>query len=170
MSSGLDQAVAEDASRMALQVKISDIGPCRKKISVTVPEADIAAIRNDALDELADRAQVPGFRVGRVPRALLEKRFKEEISSDIKQKVLLASLEQISDEHKIEPISEPKIDVGTLEIPDAGDFSYEFEVEVRPDFDLPDYAGIKIQRPLASQATRNWNHIVRCSLSPMQSG
>ncbi len=146
MSSGLDQAVAEDASRMALQVKISDIGPCRKKISVTVPEADIAAIRNDALDELADRAQVPGFRVGRVPRALLEKRFKEEISSDIKQKVLLASLEQISDEHKIEPISEPKIDVGTLEIPDAGDFSYEFEVEVRPDFDLPDYAGIKIQR------------------------
>ncbi len=76
----------------------------------------------------------------------MEKRFKEEISSDIKQKVLLASLEQISDEHKIEPISEPKIDVGTLEIPDAGDFSYEFEVEVRPDFDLPDYAGIKIQR------------------------
>lgn len=146
MSSDLDQAVAEDPSRMALQVAISEIGPCRKRVSVTVAEADIAAIRNDALDDLAVKAQVPGFRVGRVPRALLEKRFKEEIGSDIKQKVLLASLEQISDEHKIEPISEPKIDVGSLDIPDSGDFSYEFEVEVRPEFDLPDYAGIKIER------------------------
>lgn len=146
MSSDLDQAVAEDPARMALQVAISDIGPCRKRVSVTVAEADIAAIRNDALDELAGKAQVPGFRLGRVPRALLEKRFKEEIVSDIKQKVLLASLEQISDEHKIEPISEPKIDVASLDIPDSGDFSYEFEVEVRPDFELPDYAGITIER------------------------
>ncbi len=89
---------------------------------------------------MAEKAQVPGFRVGKVPRALLEKRFKSEIAGDIKQKVLLASLEQLSDEYSIEPISEPRIDVDSLDIPDAGDFHYEFEVEVRPDFELPDYA------------------------------
>jgi len=74
------------------------------------------------------------------------KAIKTEISADIKQKVLLASLEQLSDENEIEPISEPKIDVESLDIPDSGDFHYEFEVEVRPDFELPDYAGIKITR------------------------
>jgi trigger factor len=149
MSSDAGQAVAEGAdetSRMSLQVKITDVGACKKHVSVNVSEADIAAIRDDALLDLAEKAQVPGFRVGKVPRALLEKRFKTEIAGDIKQKVLLASLEQLSDEYQIEPISEPKIDVESLDIPDSGDFHYEFEVEVRPDFELPDYAGIKINR------------------------
>lgn len=153
MSSEAGQAVeteveesGEVAPRMALRVEIRDIGACRKHVSVTVPEADIATIRDEALGELGGKAQVPGFRVGKVPRGLLEKRFKTEISADIKQKVLLASLEQLSDENDIEPISEPKIDVEGLDIPDAGDFHYEFDVEVRPDFELPDYAGITITR------------------------
>ncbi len=146
------QAVAdgeETDSRMALKVEIKEIGACRKHISVTVPEADIRTIRDDALGELSKKAEVPGFRVGRVPIALLEKRFKKEITADIKQKVLMASLEQLSDESKIEPINEPRIDVESLDIPESGDFHYEFEVEVRPEFDLPDYTGIAINRSIA---------------------
>ena len=150
------QAVVESEetdSRMALKVEIREIGACRKHISVTVPEADIRTIRDDALGELSKKAEVPGFRVGKVPIALLEKRFKKEITSDIKQKVLMASLEQLSDESKIEPINEPRIDVESLDIPDSGDFHYEFEVEVRPEFDLPDYTGIAINRSIAEPTT-----------------
>jgi len=143
------QAVAdgeEVGSRMALKVDIKDVGSCRKHISVTVSESDIRTIREEALGDLSEKAQVPGFRVGKVPVALLEKRFKKEIASDIKQKVLMASLEQLSDDSKIEPISEPRIDVESLDIPESGDFHYEFEVEVRPEFDLPEYNGITIKR------------------------
>jgi trigger factor len=147
------QAVAdgeeETASRMSLKVEIKEIGACRKHISVTVPEADIRTIRDDALEDLSQKAEVPGFRVGKVPKALLEKRFKKEISADIKQKVLMASLEQLSDESKIEPINEPRIDVESLDIPESGDFHYEFEVEVRPEFELPDYTGISINRAVS---------------------
>ncbi len=146
------QAVAdgeETESRMGLKVEIKEMGACRKHISVTVPEADIRTIRDEALGELVKKAEVPGFRVGKVPMALLEKRFKKEITADIKQKVLMASLEQLSDDSKIEPISEPRIDVESLDIPDTGDFHYEFEVEVRPEFDLPDYTGIEINRSVA---------------------
>ena len=119
------QAVVEGEdtdSRMALKVEIKEMGACRKHVSVTVPEADIRTIRNEALGELALKAEVPGFRVGKVPIALLEKRFKKEITADIKQKVLMASLEQLSDESKIEPINEPRIDVESLDITDFGDF------------------------------------------------
>ncbi|MEZ6043155.1 MAG: trigger factor [Planctomycetaceae bacterium] len=137
----------ESANRMDLKVEIRNVGPCKKHVSVTVQEADINTIREDCVGELSDRAQVPGFRTGRVPRQLLVKKFKDEISAQIKQKVLLASLEQMSEEHNLDPISEPNIDVESLEIPDAGDFSYEFEVEVRPEFDLPDYASFTIRRP-----------------------
>ena len=151
--SGQAVADSEEADpRMSLKVEIKEIGACRKHISVTVPEADIRTIRDDALGELSQKAEVPGFRIGKVPTALLEKRFKKEITADIKQKVLMASLEQLSDESKIEPINEPRIDVESLDIPDSGDFHYEFEVEVRPEFDLPDYTGISINRS-ASEPT-----------------
>ncbi len=139
------------ASRLALKVEITNVGACRKHVSVTVPEADIRTIRDSALSDLSDKAQVPGFRVGKAPVALLEKRFKKEIASDIKQKVLVASLEQLSEDSKIEPINEPRIDVESLDVPDTGDFHYEFDVEVRPEFELPDYAGIRITRSSAEQ-------------------
>lgn len=134
-------------ARLELSVNIEDVGPCRKHVSVTVPEADIERLRGEALDEFSEQAEVPGFRVGRVPRSLLEKRFKSELSDQIKQRVLLQSLEQMSDENEIDPINQPDIDVESLDIPDVGDFSYEFDVEVRPDFDVPDYKGFEIDRP-----------------------
>lgn len=157
MSSDVEQAV-EDAvvdapQRMKLSVDIKDAGSCRRHISVTVSEADIRAIRAEALLDLSGKAQVPGFRVGKVPVALLEKRFKTEIASDIKQKVLLSSLEQISEEYNIEPIGEPRLNVENLEVPATGDFHYEFDVEVRPEFELPDFNSITIRRP-SGEATQ----------------
>ncbi|MFN9219252.1 MAG: trigger factor [Planctomyces sp.] len=143
-----DAATAETpAERMALQVSIENKGNCLRHIAVTVPEIDIQEIREEVLDELRDKAQVPGFRPGRVPDALLLRRFRTEISADIKQKVLMASLEQISEEYKIEPLGEPRLNLGNLEVPDTGDFHYEFDVEVRPDFELPDFNTITLNRP-----------------------
>jgi trigger factor len=140
-----EDGVAEaESDRLNLGVEITDVGPCRKHVNITVPQADIERIRDDAVEELAEKAQVPGFRVGKAPRSLLLKRFKEEISSDIKQKVLMASLDQLSDDSSIQPITEPTLDVESLSIPDSGDFCYEFEVEVRPDFALPDYGSLTI--------------------------
>jgi trigger factor len=138
---------ADEASKLNLDVEISEVGPCRKHIVVTVSEADIATVRGDAISELAEKAEVPGFRIGRVPAALLEKRFHEEIVSDVKQKVLLQSLEQLSDDNDIDPINQPEINVDSLDIPESGDFRYEFDVEVRPEFDLPDYESLTIERP-----------------------
>ena len=141
------EANPTDESKLNLEVEISEVGPCRKHVVVTISEADITLIRGEAVTELADKAEVPGFRVGRVPRDLLEKRFRDEISSDVKQKVLLQSLEQLSDDNSIDPINQPEINVDSLDIPDEGDFRFEFDVEVRPEFELPDYSSLTIERP-----------------------
>ena len=148
---GGDESAAETAGdekyQMHLDVAVEQAGPCRKHIRVTVPRQDLDHFYGDAVGELLTSAEVPGFRKGHVPQALVEKRFRKELTDQVKQKVLLQSLEEISETYELDPINEPDIDVEALEIPDDGDFTYEFEVEVRPDFDLPDYAGLKIRRP-----------------------
>lgn len=134
--------------RMTLDVKVHDAGPCKKHVHVKVPEADIKHIRDFVLDTMKDRAAVPGFRNGKAPKEIVAKRFARELADELKQKVLIGSLEQLSEDTKIEPINEPDLDVENLTIPEAGDFEYEFHVEVRPDFDLPSYDQIKIKRPV----------------------
>jgi trigger factor len=137
----------ETEYRMSLSVDMEDIGPCRKKVKVVVPRADLDHFRDQAVDELSGRAEVPGFRPGNVPKQLVLKRFKSEINDQVKQNVLISSLEQLAEDHELDPINEPNLDVEDLDIPDEGDFDYQFEVEVRPDFDLPDYTGLNIDRP-----------------------
>jgi len=133
--------------RLSLAVDITDAGPCRKKIHVVVPAADIADLRNLAVDDFSEKAQVPGFRTGRVPRGLVESRFRRELGDELKQRVLVQSLEQLTEENNLDPIDEPDMDVETIEIPEQGDFEYSFEVEVRPDVTLPDFANLTLKRP-----------------------
>ena len=142
-----DAAAGDNVDSMQLSVKIEDRGACRRHISVTVSAKDVLEVREDAVSELSGKAQVPGFRVGKVPKALLRKKFGKEIDADVKQKVLIRSLEQITKDHGIEPLGEPRIDVDSMEIPEDGDFSYQFEVEVRPAFTLPDFSSFTITRP-----------------------
>lgn len=151
-----EETAVEETAKLNLTVEIENIGPCRKHVAVTVPEADIAMLRDESIDEFSEQAEVPGFRVGRVPRSLLQKRFKDELSDQVKQKVLLQSLEQMSDDNDIDPINQPDIDVDSLDIPDSGDFRYEFDVEVRPEFEVPDYKGFKIDRPSGEVSTEEF--------------
>lgn len=143
-----DEQSPEAEFKMDLSVNVETVGPCRKHVRVTVPRSGIDSVRSRAVDELMDSAEVPGFRTGHVPQKLIEKRFKDEIGEQVKQKVLMYSLEQLAEEEELDPINEPNIDLDSIDIPDEGDFEYEFDVEVRPEFDLPEYKGITIERPV----------------------
>ncbi len=147
VTEGAGIATADAPARMELSVKIEDIGPCKKHVRVSVPRTSIDATSASILEDYLVRASVPGFRIGHVPAELVKKRFKSELSEQVKQRVLMASLEQLGDESQLEPINEPNLDLDSIEIPDTGDFEYEFDVEVRPTFDLPNYKGLKIKRP-----------------------
>jgi trigger factor len=97
---------------------------------------------------LSDQPQVRGFRPGKAPRKIIEKRYYESVSEEVKTQVLMASLEQLAEEQSIAPLSPPELDPNAIEIPKEGPFVYEFDIEVRPEFDLPDYKGLKLRRPV----------------------
>ena len=94
---------------MSLGVEIEDAGPCRKHIRVTVPRSEIDHFYGEAVGEMLGTASVSGFRDGHVPRKLVEKRFRKELAAQVKQNVLMQSLEQISDRDDLDPINEPSL-------------------------------------------------------------
>lgn len=144
----LAEGAAEPPYKMSLSIDIQNAGPCKKHVRVQVPRADIDHFFNDVVKDLVMNAAVPGFRTGHVPRSLIVKRFKKEVEEQVRQKVLTQSLQQLGEDHKLDAINEPDLEVENLILPEEGDFSYEFDVEVRPEFDLPNYSGLKVKRPV----------------------
>ena len=60
----------------------------------------------------------------------------------------MASLEQIDADYKLNPIVQPKLDVEAITLPDDGPMTFEMDVEVRPEFAVPEYKGLKVKRPI----------------------
>jgi len=138
----------EKPEKLAQDVEIKDVGPCRKHIKVTVQRTDIDKKFDEKYKELVGESWVPGFRPGKAPRQIVVRKYKKEVDDQVKAQVLFASLEQLAEDHDIAPLSPPNLNPNTLVIPDKGDFVYEFEVEVRPSFELPEYKNLKLKRPV----------------------
>lgn len=138
--------------KLSQTVEISDVGPCKKHVKVTVDRAAINARFAEKYDDLMTEhpTHIPGFRPGKAPKAIVQKKFVKEVTAEVRQEVLMASLEQLAEEAKLSPLSPPDLDPTKVLIPEdeTQPLVYEFDIEVRPEFDLPDYKGIKLRRPV----------------------
>src|SRR4029434_4851540 len=97
-----------------------------------------AAVRS-AYDNISDRysklANVPGFRPGHAPRGVVRTRFKEQIRTEVLRELLPDAVQNAIDEHKLEPLGEPRLDLETaegLEPLGANPITFHVTVEVLP--------------------------------------
>ena len=115
---------------------------------MTIPQSEVQRYLKEAYDELVPEAQVPGFRSGRAPRKLVEKQFKDRVTEQVKGSLLMDSLSQVTEAEDFSAIGEPDFDYNSIKVPDTGDFKYQFQIEVRPQFDTPDWKGLKLNKPV----------------------
>lgn len=141
--------MAEEEKQPAVSkntVTIEEAGPCKKKVIIEVPEDTVKHATDEQYETLRKDALVPGFRKGRAPRRLLEKRFGKETTEQIKLKLLAEASDAALKDNKLDILRDPDIDFEKVELPAAGPLKFEFEVEVRPEFDLPKLEGIPVEK------------------------
>ena len=137
---------ADEAVPLNLTVDVKSPSACERRVTVTIPRDDINRYFDNAYGELMPTSAVPGFRIGRAPRKIVEHRYKEEVTNQVKSSLLMDSLGQISDDKTFTAISEPNFDLDAVEVPDDGPMTFEFTIEVRPEFDMPQWKGLKLKR------------------------
>ncbi|MDG1875090.1 MAG: trigger factor [Mariniblastus sp.] len=141
------EATTEEETKLNLSVDVKETSACERHVTVTVPREDIERYFSKQFDDLVPKAEVPGFRVGKAPRKLVEKKFRKQLSNQVKGSLIMDSLSQVSDTQDFSAISEPDLDFEQVNIPEEGDLTYEFNIEVRPEFDIPNWKGLKLERP-----------------------
>lgn len=135
-----------EAPSLELSVAVDSRSACERHVVVTIPRTEVERFRKKAIDDVVPKAELPGFRAGKAPRKLIESRFKNEVSDQVKSALIMESLERVTDGGYFSAISEPNFDYKAIEVPSEGDFIYEFDIEVRPDFDTPKWDGLKLER------------------------
>jgi trigger factor len=164
------EPTASLAQKLELQVAIESPGPCERHVVVTIPRSEVDRYLKKTYDDLRPRAELPGFRPGKAPRKLVESRFKEQVSDQVKSSLVMDSLQQVTEGQGFSPISEPELNFEAVDLPDSGDFTYEFDIEVRPDFDTPEWKGLQLSRPIAEVTEAAIDSGVRNYLSRYSSG
>ena len=139
-------AEEEQSKTVKNKVTIEETGPCKKKVVVEIPEETIKKSMDEQYGTLGKDADVHGFRKGRAPRRLLEKRFGKEVTEQVKLKLLGDASDASLKDNQINVLREPVIDFENIELPDSGPLKFDFEVEVRPEFDLPELEGISLNK------------------------
>ena len=127
-------------------VTIEDAGPCKKKVIIEVPEEAIKNVTEEQYEDLRKDAIVPGFRKGRAPRRLLERKFGKDVAEQIKLKLLSDAVDSAIKDNEIDTLREPDFDHEKIDMPESGALKFDFEVEVRPDFELPEMEGIAVEK------------------------
>ena len=141
-----EESKEEEKPEIPNIVTIEDAGPCKKKVLIEIPEEKIKNITEEQYKELQRDALVPGFRKGRAPRRLLEKRFGKEATESIKLKLLADASESAVKDNELKTLGEPDIDFEKIELPEEGSLKFDFFVEVQPQFELPKLEGIPITK------------------------
>lgn len=127
-------------------VTIEDAGPCKKKVSIEIPEEKVKAVTDEQYSTLRQQAEIPGFRKGRAPRRLLEKRFGKEATEQIKLRLLAEASDEAIKDNELDVLREPDINHEEIELPESGPLKFDFEVEVKPDFELPSLENIPVTK------------------------
>jgi len=147
----------EERIKEAIEVNVEDIGSLRKKLTVTVPREFIDERLDSQYDELRQEA--------RAPRRLLEKRFGSEVAENLTQQLMASAYEAALEKTDLKVIGEPLVwakekgaKVETLleadkameliEFPAEGPFEFVCEIEIRPEFELPELEGIEMSKPV----------------------
>jgi trigger factor len=129
-------------------VTIEDSGPCKKKITIEIPEDAIKTALTGQFQDLRKEAVIPGFRKGRAPLRLVEKRFATDIGLQVKLRLISDAADVAIKTNTLDVLGDPDIDHEKVELPDSGPMRFDFEVEVRPQFDLPRLEGIPVEKPV----------------------
>lgn len=147
-----DEALALDGEldNYEYPITIEDIGPSAKRVSVDVPEERIASMMNEQLQELQSVAAIPGFRVGKAPRKVIEKRFASELRRQVRDSIIRGAYQQAITKHSLAVLGEPEFDdEKSLEkLPESGPLKFSFSVEVQPEFTVPDLSDLTVKKPV----------------------
>lgn len=147
-----DEATDEVEFIEAPVYEVNYKGDCEYEVKVSIP---VASERHEAakmLDELRRETQLPGFRKGRAPRPLVERKFGKALRGEVATKLVNAAFRKLIKDDKLKPITQPAVEglEGAGERKENEPITCTLKFAVAPRVQLGKYRGIEVERPVVT--------------------
>ena len=122
---------------------LETLGPTRVRLAIEVPFAELEPSLRKAYREVAQQVNIPGFRRGKAPAAVIDQRVgRGVVLNEAVQEVIPQQLLAAIREHEVKTLGRPEVD--NLEFEDGAPLKFTAEMDVRPELTLPDLAEISV--------------------------
>ena len=128
-----------------LRVSVEEGERWRRTLTVTVPAGVVESERLRIREKLAARLRLPGFRKGRVPAAVVERRYRAALNRETIDELVDAAYREALSRNELKPISEGEL--GDLHYEPEQDLTFSISFDVRPEIELSRVGGFRIERP-----------------------
>ena len=123
---------------------VEKLSPTRVRINVEVPFTELQPDFDRAYKQLAKQIRLPGFRPGKAPAKLLEARLgRGAVLEQVVNDALPSRYSEAVTTTEVRPLGQPDIEITKIE--DGEELVFTAEVDVRPDFEVPDYADLNAE-------------------------
>ena len=129
--------------------QISEISPVFVQVSVEVPWPDVEKAIEGSYAQLGRTARVKGFRPGKVPRNVLRQLFGKRVKQEVVSNLVESGLGRAVGEHKLAVVAAPSLEQQP-EIKQGEPLAFSAKIEVRPNIESVDIAGIALTRNAAT--------------------
>lgn len=114
-------------------------------LKITAPAAEVNAGYKKAVKKIADQANIPGFRKGKAPRAIIEMHYgKEAVKQEAFEIVANKAYSEALNQEKLIPVSDPKVEESTFE--EGKDMELTIKVTLKPEPELGEYKGLHVEK------------------------
>ena len=127
-----------------MQIKIEDKSSVKKTLSFEIPREDVTKELDKAYDELKKKANVKGFRKGKIPRKVLENRFSKDVHADVAPRLIQEAFIEAIKEHDLNIVGGPQMDPPELDPEKA--YAFDITVEVKPEIPDIEFEGIALKK------------------------
>ena len=130
-----------------LKVSVEKPTAWGRRLTITVPSERVEREKASAAQRLAKNVRLPGFRKGKIPAQIMEKRFGAAIEQEAVEKAIGAAYRDALTQENLKPITQGSIDHFHYEA--GSDLTFHVELEVRPEVELDVIGGFTIRREAA---------------------
>ena len=125
-----------------MKCEVEEIDACNRKLKIEIPLGDYQAQLKGYYLKLGREVKVPGFRPGKVPMSMLEKRFGPEVKQEVLTQMVSDSISQGIQDNKLRAMGDPSI--VEINAEEGTDISITANVEVLPPIELKDYKDLEV--------------------------
>ncbi len=131
-----------------MQVTVERLGPCQARIQFTVPSSEFQGTYKRGLQNYASNSTMKGFRPGKVPLQVVEKQYGAQLKNEAVEHYVRQAYDQAVKEQDLKIVGFQRVNLDDVKIENGKDWDCGFEVSLRPEIQLGEYKGVKVESEL----------------------